>query len=42
MVKNELLLYFINYNWIIYFELLRFVGIGEFKVEIVLIDFIDK
>ncbi|MCS4782940.1 CinA family nicotinamide mononucleotide deamidase-related protein [Staphylococcus aureus] len=42
MVKNELLSHFINHNRIIHSELLRFAGIGESKVETVLIDLIDK
>lgn len=42
MVKNELLSHFINHNRIIHSELLRFAGIGESKVETILIDLIDK
>lgn len=42
MVKNELLFYFMDKDEVIFFELFRFVGIGELKLEILLIDFIDE
>ncbi len=42
MVKNELLSHFINHNRIIHSELLRFAGIGESKVETILIDLMDE
>lgn len=42
MVKNELLPHFINDSSIIHSELLRFAGIGESKVETLLMDLIDN
>ena len=41
MVKNELLSHFINHNRIIHSELLRFAGIGESKVETVLMEILS-
>lgn len=42
MAKNELLPHFLNGESTIFSELLRFAGIGESKVETILIDLIDK
>ncbi|MCG7339597.1 CinA family nicotinamide mononucleotide deamidase-related protein [Staphylococcus sp. ACRSN] len=42
MAKNELLPHLLDGEQIIYSELLRFAGIGESKVETVLMDLIDK
>ncbi|KRG10024.1 CinA family nicotinamide mononucleotide deamidase-related protein [Staphylococcus sp. NAM3COL9] len=42
MAKNELLPFFLNGESTIFSELLRFAGIGESKVETVLMDLIDE
>ncbi len=41
MVKNELLSHFINHNRIIHSETIKICGIGEFKVETILINILS-
>ena len=42
MAKNELLPYLMDKDEVIFSELLRFAGIGESKLETLLIDLIDE
>lgn len=42
MAKNELLPYLLDDDRVIFSELLRFAGIGESKVETILMDLIDN